>query len=305
MNDLKFDLENYKEEIEELLSDIFYLEGQSFRGKTSDIRLYSEFIIRQLLNISGDDFLTLGERNTKEKLRELSNDDNFLMDSIEVIRRLGNKTSHSQNLRKINEEQYKNVLINLLNLQGYLFINFFKNFKFGNNEKIVSAFSILPPALRQLILEQLYLFDNKNISIIDKLSIAILKNQSKAKAFEWIENNKTNLYQLECVSEKAKIDISHKYGENYLKQIILNAPDNMYIYCKENINNISLTLEREGKLYESYEEAKELYLKKGIINDNSTEVLEFNSIMEFLYTGRKEQKNDKLKNLNNYISFKD
>lgn len=299
----EFDLEKYKEGINDLLNDIFYLDGHSFRGKISDIRIYSEFIVRKLLEIPGDEYLTLGNSNIKSKLKEVSSNDKFLMETVDSLKKIGNNTSHSQDLRKYDEEEYRKTLHNLLKLQAYLFINYFKKNRFGNNLKVVEVFSILPPELRYEVLNHLYLLDNKNILVIDKLTLSILKDKGIENALNWLEEKKTHLITLECIAEQAKEDILQEYGQDYLNAIISGAPENMYKCCIKNVNDVSVLLETRGVLYKTFEEAKQLYLEEGILDGNSKEENEFNSIMEFLYTGRNIKENEKLKYLADYIVF--
>ena len=62
-----FNCEEQEKAIEELLSDIFYIKGISNRSKISSVRIYSELIIRKLLNISIKEYLTLGDKENKNK----------------------------------------------------------------------------------------------------------------------------------------------------------------------------------------------------------------------------------------------
>ena len=122
-----FNCEEQEKAIEELLSDIFYIKGISNRSKISSVRIYSELIIRKLLNISIKEYLTLGDKENKNKLIKLTDNDDFLINTIESLRKKGNDSSHSQNLKMFNENEYEEVLLNLLKLQSYLFVNYFKN----------------------------------------------------------------------------------------------------------------------------------------------------------------------------------
>lgn len=299
-----FNCEEQEKAIEELLSDIFYIKGISNRSKISSVRIYSELIIRKLLNISINEYLTLGDKENKNKLIKLTDNDDFLINTIESLRKKGNDASHSQNLKMFNENEYEEVLLNLLKLQSYLFVNYFKKYKFGKFPRIMEVFSILPPKLRNIVLDKLYSIDDKNISVCDKLSLAILKTEGKDKSLEWIESNKNNLILLECVSEQFKKDILDLHGKEYLKVILDKSPENMYICCINNVTEVSNLLEKEGTLYNTYEEAKSLYLREGFIDEINDEIKEFNSIMKFIYLGRNEENNEKLDNIASYTIIK-
>lgn len=300
----KFDYEEKEEEIEELLRDIFYVKGISNRSKISSVRIYSELIIRKLLDISIDEYLTLGDKENKSKLIKLTDNDDFLINTIESLRKKGNDASHSQNLKIFNENEYEEVLLNLLKLQSYLFVYYFKKYKFGKSNRVMEVFSILPPKLRKIILNKLYSIDDKNISVCDKLCLSILKTEGKEKSLEWIERNKNNLILLECVTEQFKKEILDLYGKEYLKAILDNAPENMYICCIDKINEVANQLEKEGIAYETYEQAKSLYLKEGFIDEETDEIKEFNSIMKFIYLGRNAENNERLDNIDRYMIIK-
>lgn len=298
---------NYEEKgkaIEELLKDIFYIKGTSNRSKISSIRIYSEIIIKKLLNISIDEYLTLGDKENKDKLIKLTNNDDFLINTIESLRKKGNDASHSQNLKMFNEDEYEEVLLHLLKLQSYLFVNYFKKYKFGKFSRILEVFSILPPKLRNIVLDKLYYIDNKNISVCDKLSLTILKNEGKDKSLKWIERNKNNLISLECVTDQFRQETLKVFGEKYLEIILNDVPENMYICCIDKINHVSNILENKGIPYKTYEEAKGLYLREGFIDEINEEIKEFNSIMKFIYLGINEENNDKLDNIASYTIIK-
>ena len=59
-----------------------------------------------------------------------------------------------------NEDEYEEVLLHLLKLQSYLFVNYFKKYKFGKFSRILEVFSILPPKLRNIVLDKLYYIDS-------------------------------------------------------------------------------------------------------------------------------------------------
>lgn len=64
----------------------------------------------------------------------------------------------------------------------------------------------------------------------------------------------------------------------------------MYVLCLEKVNLVANQIDKAGLLYNDFESAIIYYQKNGIVEGDSPEVKEFNSIMEFLYLGRKAQK---------------
>ena len=140
----------------------------------------------------------------------------------------------------------------------------------------------------------LYEENNENLDVIDKLPLAMLKAFNKKTVVNWLNEKKEFLKQMNTVTEEAIIEIREKYGEAV-------APKNMYLLCKDKINSVSKIIEENGILYNDFESAIELYKSEGYIELDKVEIQEFNSIMEFVYLGRKSISNNKLKNLNKYI----
>lgn len=63
----------------------------------------------------------------------------------------------------------------------------------------------------------------------------------------------------------------------------------MYDMCLMKVNSVGNSIEKNGKMYEDFEDAIDVYRQNGIIAEESLEIEEFNSIMEFLYLGRKSK----------------
>lgn len=93
---------------------------------------------------------------------------------------------------------------------------------------------------------------------------------------------------------EAIADIEAAHGKECAEAVIANAPDSMYVSCLERLEEVSLILKKQGLLYNNFEQAMPLYLEKGILDNDTQENRDFNDIMEFVYLGRKEEKNEKL-----------
>lgn len=78
----------------------------------------------------------------------------------------------------------------------------------------------------------------------------------------------------------------------------------MFVLCESRIIEIEETIRRNGLLYNNFEQAKDLYLKYGILEGSSDEITEFNSLMEFVYLGRKKEHNPRMSNIDSYVSIK-
>lgn len=297
---MKFKNQAYEDLVKDLINDAFYIESRSNRGKVSTIRQYAEVVIRKLLDLPGKEKVTLGEFEIIKKLKTISSNNQLLMKSVKKLQKLGNKCTHTQNLNPISDNDVSTAIDALFNLYASLFILYFKKYEFGSSNSIVSAFSILPPIIRYIVLDNLYSYNKNNLLIIDKLCLVLLKAFDKDSALKWIDDRKEELSSTLPYKPEALADIEAAHGKECAEAIVANAPANMYISCLNRLEEVSLILEQQGLLYNNFEQAKQLYLEKGILDNDTEANRDFNDIMEFVYLGRKAEDNEKLKSQHLY-----
>ncbi len=279
-----FNNEAYSALVSDLINDTFYLEGVSRRGTIAKIRQYAEVIVRKILDLPAKIPVELGNGKLKHQIKERGNP--LLLKAVKEINSIGSKCTHTQLIEEITEDDVNNAIKYLFDLYASLLIEFFEKNEFGTNPKIVSSFSILPPIIRYITLDYLYQKYPDNLMIIDKLSLALLKAFDEETALNWVEERKTVLEKMSSVSESAHRASIEKFGEDIANYIDSNAPD-MYNLCTRKIKSVAEDISRRGKLYNDFESAIVYYQKVGIVNGSSPDVVEFNSIMEFLYLGRR------------------
>lgn len=282
----QFNNEVYKALVSDLINDAFYLEGASRRGTIAKIRQYAEVIVRRILEMPKKAKVTLGDEKIISRIEQKNSQ--LLLSAVKCINKIGSKCTHTQLTREITEEDIKKAIDSLFDLYAYILIDYFEKYEFGKNSEVIHQFSILPPIIRYLVLKSLYNKYPENIMVIDKYSLAILKAYSKEAALEWIEENKDNLKAIASISPSAEVNIIEKVGEELGREIILSSP-NMYELCIERVNIVAEDIDKNGKLYNDFESAIDFYRKNGNIRGDSDEIKEFNSIMEFLYLGRKSK----------------
>lgn len=285
----KFNIDVFETLVNDLLNDTFYVNGRSERGKIATIRQYTEVIIRRILDFSNEEYVTLGDKKVLKQLRIRSNNNSMLMDAIENIHNDGNGCTHTQKTEKVTEEQVNSSINSLFDLYAYLLIDYFKKYNFGTNASVIRSFSMLPPIIRYLVLNDLYKEYPDNIFVIDKLSLAILKAFDKETAIKWLDEKKDILVSLKSVTKEGEVNLYNQYGKELADSIILSAP-NIYNMCMNRIEIVSMDIEKNGKVYNDFEGALIYYNQYGKVDGETAEVLEFNSIMEFLYLGRKSKK---------------
>lgn len=282
--------EKYTEVSEEILSDIFYLKGLSNRGRVTLIRQYTEILCRILLKIN--DHFHLGKFN-KRFDEELPNAilSNEIKSHIKNLVDLGNAATHlDAGLKETIDDSDCESALNSLNFViSYLFINYFSKYRFGSKPEAQSIISLLPPFIRVTILDSLYKQDKSNISVIDKLFLALLKSEGEQIALNWLETEKSKLTILKCVSEDALDNLRKQdYPDSCIEQIVNSAPDNMYILCLEKLEH--LRQEYPGLIfpYYTFEEAKSIYLSQieKYKSNRDDAIQKLIALMDFVYVGR-------------------
>lgn len=275
----------YEGMVREFLSDTFYVANRSNRGKISTIRSYTEVIVRRILDLPIDRKITLGDKEIRKELARVSNNNAVLLRAINIICDDGGDYTHTQVIETPTDELVQRNIDCLFDLYAYLLIAYFEKYRFGSNSRVLSAFSTLPPIIRYKTLKYLYEKDQENIAIIDKFSLAILKSFNREVALEWLEENKNMLINISSISKEAK----KEYIDKGVGEILQILDRNMYDFCLAKINLVGRSIDKSGKAYEDFEEAIDIYKQNGIISTDSEEEKEFNSIMEFLYLGRKSK----------------
>ena len=293
----------YSSLVEDLLHDAFYLEARSNRGIISTIRQYAEVIVRKILNLSENEYVTLGNEKIIKSLKQQSNNNALLLTALGNIQKNGNKCTHTQNLGPITDLDVENSVLSLFNIYAYLYIAFFEKYKFGQNPEITVSFSILPPIIRYIVLANLYAIDPTNRNVIDKFSLAILKAFDEDRATTWLDERKDELSKIISIDDEAVQDAENRFGKELAKTVFKSALS-MYSVCTERVKQVAKILKENGRLYDDFESAIEHYKKDGVVNGTSMDVLEFNSLMEFVYLGRKPNDRKLVRNQNNYVIVK-
>ena len=295
----RYNDEEYRALIEMLIDDTFYVQSKYYDNKIHQIRKYTEIIVRRLTNYRCDYKLMLGHSNTTAELKKhgVLEKDSFFWDSLAVIIEKGNTRSHVQQTVLATEEEYNRVVDSLFNLYAYLFIRFFRQYAFGQNLEIVTAFSILPPIIRYKVLNELYKEDPSNMLLVEKLVLSVQKAFDKESAFEWIENHKNELlFMKQGVPDEQKEIFTAQFGKEYAEVIIQSLTDNYYNILSQKVKKIAESIENRGVLYKDFEDAVSYYKMYGIVDGTEQDVQDFNSIMEFVYIGRKEREKELVKN---------
>lgn len=277
----------YQSLVTDLIGDTFY-KDTSVSGRISFVRKYAEVVIRKILDIDPNKAVTLGANNIQNRIKKLPNHE-FIESAIETVRGKGNQSTHTQYLEGFDSEDFENVVDGLFDMFSYLLISYFEKYEFGSRDDVLYSFSMLPPIIRYKVLVFLHQKYPNNISVIDKLVLAIVKAFNADEATEWVEKEKNALIKMRTVTEKAFNEIVEKEGIEIAEIIRNTSPANMYILCKMKISQVGDMVSGRGVLYSDFESALPYYKSNGILRGTDLETTEFNDIMNFLYMGRKEK----------------
>lgn len=289
---MKYNDEEYRAVVGVYIGDIFY-SNASYNSKIADIRKYAEVIVRRLIHRDTEKPLTLGNQYTEEKLRKRGIEEELFWNAVEKINSFGSDRTHTQVTTVATKREFDDVVDSLFDLYAYLFVYFFKRFRFGQNQAIVFSFSILPPIIRYKALNELYLQDPENTVVIDKLILSIIKAFSADEAKEWIDEHKSSLEQMyynDDFSSDVFRNLIAEYGIVFanavMSEVAQQRTETMYDICVDKV--LRFAQSNWTPVYNSFETALIYYKNKGVVSGNSEEVKEFNALMSFVYMGRKE-----------------
>lgn len=276
--------EIYYDSITTLVGDIYYA-NNSYRSKIADMRVLAEHIIRRLIKYSPKDKLELGDYRTRTALKKAGVTEGFFWHAFDILHGMGNDSSHSKKTVMPTKEDFDRATNAILHLYAYMFFDYFKKYPFGSSEKVMSAFSLLPPFLRLTVLGELLDLDKSNMDVVKKIRLVMVKTLGLEGAMEMVEHHKeewaTISVPYSSTDLKEKLE---RYNWDYVKAMS-EMQESLYDYFVRELPCIKIL--GDYPLYTTYEEAKKYYLEHGILEGTSPEITEFNSLMKYIYTGRK------------------
>lgn len=282
---MNYNGKEYQSIMEEIVDDIFY-KDTSYRTKIMLIRSLSEIFVKKIINYSHDgkkNQFSLGSDYMKALLKKIDENNKtgtFLHSTVNKLREDGNNRTHTGDLSKTDEEEYKSCLEALYHLMAYLFIEYFKKNEFGKDEEM-RIFSILPPIIREITLKELLREEPKNLFIWHKLCLATLKKNGKKVTMDWLKAHKDEL-----------IGLSTNYNKGNFKQFVTDGTLDMYTHLEQTICIVDM--QRSLSLvdvYSTFEESLSFYKKTILKSAAEKKILsnfeELKELIDFLFQGRK------------------
>lgn len=267
-----------------VVGDIIYSDA-SYDSKIGRIRKLTEYIIRRLTKYNPNSNLELGDDRTIAALKRADVTEQFFWDAYKVIRNNGNDANHSKVTVLPDEADLERVKKAILIMYCYLFFDYFKKYPFGSNPQVMSSFSLLPPFMRLTVLLELLRANPTNLFVIDKLRLALVKTLGMDDALRLVETEKEFLaaHQMPYSSDDMKMKIMI-YGMENITTVMKEMQETIYDYLVREIPKVKV-LGEINLPYTTFETAKKYYLENGIIEGDTPEIEEFNSLMKFRYTG--------------------
>lgn len=276
--------ELYRDAIVAVVGDIVY-SNASCDSKIGRIRKLTEYVVRRLTKYNPNSDLELGDPRTISALKNVGVTEQFFWDAYKVIRNNGNDANHSKVVKLPDEADLERIKKASLTMYAYLFFDYFKKYPFGSNQQVMRSFSLLPPFMRLTVLRYLLYADAENIFVIDKLRLALVKTLGADEAQHLIESDKEFLtaHQMPYSSDDMKMKIL-QYGMENISTVMQEMQESIYDYLVREIPKVRIL--GDIKLpYTTFETAKKYYLENGIIDGDTPEIQEFNSLMAYRYTG--------------------
>lgn len=286
-----------------LLHDTKYVEVSNM-GKLAGLRKHAEVMVRKILNIGSDTQLMLGQVRKKSKnsavnigMENLGEElSGMLIEIVSRINPLGNDGTHTQHTENFSDEEVEQVEDAILDLYALIFIRYFLNTKISiyTPAQVLYEFSFLPPIIRYKTWKYLYKKDKKNIQVVNKLCLSIIKTFSKEVAYKWLSENSEEIKSIPYPTDEEKIKYIQAGGVEvapglYEVSLDFDKYDNIYDLLYNKIADPRTAVNESGEMYKTFEDAIKYYnsYKGNNIHNCSEEVEVFHSLMEFVYLGRK------------------
>ena len=283
----KYSDQLYFDAITATIGDIYNSVGTSFKSRIASMRQLTEMYVRRLIQHNPDFDLELGDFRTINALKAAGIVEKFFWKAYRTIQHDGNDASHTKKYTLPTKEDFNKVARAVVTIQAYLFFDFFKKHRFGSNPEIERCFSLLPPFFRLTVLRELLYHDPENMETIHKLGLAAMKALGKDGALQFIEDEEDQLQKMRVPfsSDDAKALIG-KVGPIIYAQILQRMSGSLYDYLKGEIEEHGDTFDQSPIRYSSFEDAKNYFTEYGRIKSSSTDAVEFNALMEYIYMGR-------------------
>ena len=303
----RFNDNEYADLIGNLLHDIHYSQISN-AGKIAGLRRQAEVLVRKILDIGSSRQLTLGQikrrlkdPDIKKRLESLGDElSEKLIITVEKIRELGNKASHTQYIEEFSDKEIACVEDSILDLYALLFIRFFLNIQVSlySPPRVLRLFSLLPPIIRYKTWKYLFEKDKNNIQVVNRLCLSIIKVYDKRTAYQWINENCELIRAIPYPTkpEIEKYNLTNAIEVNpgiYLSCVDMDfdSYNNVYDLLYAKISDPRTSVNEAGKMYKSFEDAKGIYCEeRTFLFDGSKEVTELQLLMDFVYLGRESNR---------------
>ena len=154
------------------------------------------------------------------------------------LRKIGNKGSHYGG--NPSDSEIRDGLKIVQTLVEDIFVRYFIKHPLGSENEVMTILSALPPRSRVYILSVLWKNDKSNIDIIDKLSMAYLKNGDKDGSIKFLNDLLDNNYitkQYHTIFLQKINNLSKYLGHFDISRNIMDTKRIFQLLCPDNVIN--------------------------------------------------------------------
>lgn len=174
--------------------------------------------------------------------------DKGIQEIFDSLRIIGNSGSHYGN--EVSKEDINKGIRIATKIIEIILVKYFKDYPIGSQPPVLTLLSSLPPYSRILILEALWKNGQNDIWVIDKLSMAYLKNNEFEKSLSFL----MNLYGQEIIDSNQYQDFVYKISSLYKSIDKFDIAKNIF-----DVKRIFTSL-MEGNNFNDYKEFTDIFM---------------------------------------------
>lgn len=230
----------------ELLDEYLVFANEKLKNtlRANCLRIYLEGIIDLFIKdiVIKEANITKEQWNEKDLFEHVNLIDEYyakgFKNKFHRLRKIGNKGSHYGG--NPSDSEIRDGLKIVQTLVEDIFVRYFIKHPLGSENEVMTILSALPPRSRIYILSVLWKNDKSNIDIIDKLSMAYLKNGDKDGSIKFLNDLLDNNYitkQYHTTFLQKINNLSKYLGHFDISRNIMDTKRIFQLLCTDNVIN--------------------------------------------------------------------
>lgn len=230
----------------ELLDEYLVFANEKLKNtlRANCLRIYLEGIIDLFIKdiVIKEANITKEQWNEKDLFEHVNLIDEYyakgFKNKFHRLRKIGNKGSHYGG--NPSDSEIRDGLKIVQTLVEDIFVRYFIKHPLGSENEVMTILSALPPRSRIYILSVLWKNNKSNIDIIDKLSMAYLKNGDKDGSIKFLNDLLDNNYitkQYHTIFLQKINNLSKYLGHFDISRNIMDTKRIFQLLCTDNVIN--------------------------------------------------------------------